>query len=272
MNIVTSADSNFFHCLEGLAETVRKHYGKQVICYDVGLTEEQRNSVDAHVIPIEIDVDFQSYATYKKNSTDISQIIKATHKPFCVNHYFNHFDEPMILVDADCTFTERLEETGFDLGVTLRRKNRIDLTNPWIGILNTGVIFFNKHVKELIDVWEHGCIDDNTSDQKALSEILSETIDWKHYDKIYDWNGIKVKVFNAAVYNDVRLKDGKIFHFKGKRHDPEIYQQLLQAQRDGGNLYELFNKLTGRKKKTFLERLFSQKTKKSLSSLLKHSE
>lgn len=259
MNIVTSADSNFFHCLQGLAETVRKYYGKQVICYDVGLTEEQRNSVDAHVIPIDIDVDFKGYATFMKHSTIETQAIKTTHKPFCIKHYFENFDEPMILVDADCIFTERVEEKGFDLGVTLRRKNRIDLTNPWIGILNAGVIFFNTHVKEFLDAWSQACTKDNTTDQKELSEILSETIDWKHYDKIYDWHGIKVKVFNAAVYNDVRLKDGKIFHFKGKRHDPEIYSQLLEAQREGKNLYELFNKLTGRKKKTLLDRILSKK-------------
>ena len=120
MNIVTSSDSNFFHCLQGLAETVRKHYGKQVICYDVGLTDEQKKTVDAQVIPIEIDVDFKGYATFMKHSTIQTQAIKTTHKPFCVSHYFENFNEPMMLVDADCTFTERVEETDFDLGVTLR--------------------------------------------------------------------------------------------------------------------------------------------------------
>ena len=261
MNIVTSSDSNFFHCLQGLAETVRKHYGKQVICYDVGLTDEQKETVDAQVIPIEIDVDFKGYATFMKHSTIQIQAIKTTHKPFCVSHYFENFNEPMMLVDADCTFTERVEETGFDLGVTLRRKNRIDLTNPWIGILNAGVIFFNTYSKEFLEIWAQKCTNDNTTDQKELSEILSESIDWKHYDKVYDWHGIKVKVFNAAIYNDVRLKDGKIFHFKGKRHEPDIYQQLLQAQREGGNLYELFNKLTGRKKRTLIDRIFGKKHK-----------
>jgi len=258
MNIVTSADSNFFHCLEGLAASVRKHYGKQVIVYDVGLTQEQKQSIDAQVIPIEIDVDFQNYATFEKYQAVTSQIIKATHKPFCVNHYFKHFDEPMILVDADCTFTECIEEMGFDLGVTLRRKNRIDLTNPWIGILNTGVIFFNTHVQGLIDSWENACTDSNTSDQKALSEILSETIDWKHYNKVYDWHGINVKVFDASIYNDVRLKNGKIFHYKGKRHDKGIYEQLVQAQMKGKDVYQLFNKLTGREKKSLLTRLFGR--------------
>jgi hypothetical protein len=258
MNIVTSADSNFFHCLEGLAASVRKHYGKQVIVYDVGLTDEQRQSVDAKVIPIEIDVDFKGYATFMKHCTIETKAIKTTHKPFCVTHYFQNYSEPMLLVDADCSFTQRVEETGFDIGVTLRRKNRIDITNPWIGILNAGVIFFNTYIEEFISTWAKCCQKDNTTDQKELSEILSETIDWKHYNRIYDWHGIKVKVFDASIYNDVRLKNGKIFHYKGNRHDKGIYEKLIQAQMEGKNVYELFNQLTGRKKTTLFTRLFGK--------------
>ncbi len=257
MNIVTSADSNFFHCLQGLAASVRKHYHKQVICYDVGLTEQQRKAIDAQIIPIEINVDFRGYASFNKDS-DVNFAIKTTHKPFCVNDYFQKFSEPMILVDADCFFTERVEETGFDLGVTLRRKKRIDLSNPWVGILNAGVIFFNSCVKEFLNEWAQRCTKDNTTDQKELSEMLSETIDWKHYNRIYDWRGIKVKVFNDEIYNDVRLKRGKIFHFKGHRHDPEIYQKLMIAQQKGENLYDLFNELMGKKKKTFFQKLFNK--------------
>ena len=256
MNIVTSADSNFFHCLEGLAASVRKHYGKQVIVYDVGLTDEQIQSVDAKVIPIKIDVDFKGYATFMKHSTIETKAIKTTHKPFCVTHYFQNYSEPMILVDADCSFTAKVEETGFDLGVTLRRKNRIDTTNPWIGILNAGVIFFNTYTEEFIPTWAKCCQKDNTTDQKELSEILGETIDWKHYNKIYEWHGTKVKVFDASIYNDVRLKNGKIFHYKGKRHDKGIYEKLIQAQMEGKNVYKLFNQLTGREKKSLFGRLF----------------
>jgi len=254
MNIVTTADNEFFHCLEGLAESVIKYYGKQVIVYDVGLTEEHRRSINAIVIPIEINVDFRNHATFVKHSAQATAI-KTTHKPFCVTHYFQNFSEPMILVDADCLFTQRVEETGFDIGVTLRRKNRIDLTNPWTGILNAGVIFFNTYAEELIGTWQKRCQAENTTDQKELSEILSETIDWKHYNRIYDWHGIKVKVFNADKYNDVRLREGKIFHFKGKRHEKSIYEKLIKAQKDGKNIYDLFNQLTGRKKENALNRL-----------------
>lgn len=259
MNIVTTADTNFFHCLQQLAESVKTFYNKQLIVYDIGLTEKEKKSVDAFIIPITVDVDFLSFATFcKGSSNEIVKVIKTTHKPFCVKHYFEHHSEPMILVDADCTFNERVEETGFDVGITLRRRKRVDLTNPWTGIINAGVIFFNTYARELINTWAQACLKENTTDQKELTEILSETIDWKHYNKVYDWHGIKVKMFNAEEYNDVRLKKGKIYHFNGKKHNKEIYEQLLEAQSQGRNMYDVFNKLTGRKRKPPLYKLINR--------------
>lgn len=256
MNVVTSADNNFFQCLQVLAASVRRYYDKQIIVYDIGLTEDQKRAIDAYVIPMQVDVDFAGYATYWKDSAQKTvRVIKTTHKPFCIRHYFEHYSEPMILVDADCSFNDRVEESGFDVGVTLRRKNRIDITNPWTGIINAGVIFFNTYAVELIDAWAAGCQKENTTDQKELAEILSETIDWKHYNKVYDWHGLKVKVFNAEEYNDVRLKSGKIFHWKGRRHEEDIFEKLLQAQEEGKDVYKLFEQLTGRKKKNALNRL-----------------
>jgi len=257
VNVVTSSDSGFFHCLEGLADSVRRHYGKKLIVYDLGLTNQQKESLDAEVISIEVDVDFRNYASFWKESRQKTvQAIKTTHKPFCVKHYFEHYRKPMILVDADCLFTQRVEETGFDVGVTLRRKNRIDRKNPWTGIINAGVIFFNTCVPELLDAWAGRCRKDNTTDQKELAEILSETIDWKHYDRLYDWHGIKVKVFNAAQYNDVLLKAGKIYHFKGKRHEKDIYEKLVRAQKEGDDIYQLFKELTGKDKPSALKKLY----------------
>ncbi|GAI25184.1 unnamed protein product, partial [marine sediment metagenome] len=41
----------------------------------------------------------------------------------------------------------------------------------------------------------------------------------------------------------------------GKRHHKEIYNQLLDAQKQGKNMYDVFNELAGRKKKNVLNRL-----------------
>ena len=160
MNVVTSSDSSFFHCLQGLAESVRRYYDKQLIVYDVGLTDEEKKSIDAEVVPIDVDANFKSYASFWKESRQKTvSAFRTTHKPLCIKDYFQKSSEPMIFLDADCSFNERVEETGFDVGVTLRRKNRIDLNNPWTGIINAGVIFFNtlwinfKCILNLFTVW-----------------------------------------------------------------------------------------------------------------------
>ena len=92
MNIVTTGDSKFFHCLEGLAKSVRRFYDKQIIVYDVGLTNNEKDSLDAQVLNADIGVDFYNYTKHKE-----VEFIQATHKPFCVKHYFENFSEPMIL-------------------------------------------------------------------------------------------------------------------------------------------------------------------------------
>ena len=197
MNIVTTADKNYFHCLQLLRQSVVSFYDKPLIVYDVGLTDEQKKIFDAVIIPMDIQLDFQSHASAVKGT-----FIKATHKPFCVKHYFENHDEPMMLVDADCMFMEKVEESGFDVGVTLRSPERRDLSNAFSGVLNTGVIFFNVYAEKLIDRWMEACEEPNTTDQKALTDILSETIDWRHYNRIYDWYGTRVKVFSTDDYND----------------------------------------------------------------------
>lgn len=259
MNIVTTGDSKFFHCLQRLAKSVRKSYDKQLIIYDVGLTDEEKSSLDAHIILINVDVDFYNYTTFKK-----VRFIQATHKPFCVKHYFENHSEPMILIDADCLFIRRVEEYGFDVGVTLKPRKSIDTSNHYTGVLNTGVIFFNTNATELIDKWIEDCKKSHTTDQKALTDILSETIDWKHYNKIYDWHGLKIKVFKTEEYNDYHLKNGKIFHFKGERHEENIYRKLIDAMEQDADSYRLFKQLTKKPKKSWVRWLAKRFHRKPL--------
>ena len=252
MNIVTSADARFFHCVQGLARSVRTFYDKKLIVYDLGLTDEQRDTLNADLVKIDVEVDFYNYTTVKR-----TPFIRATHKPFCVKHYFSTCSEPMIFVDADCLFMERVEESGFDVGVTLKPRKRLDLTNSYNGILNTGVIFFNNSASELVDRWIQECKKPNTTDQKALTDILSETIAWGQYDRVYEWAGLRVKVFRVEEYNDYYLRTGKIFHFKGKRHEEATYAKLVNAMGKDVDLYRLFKDLT-RTRYSPIKRLLSR--------------
>ena len=88
------------------------------------------------------------------------------------------------------------------------------------------------------------------NDNHSAGCIVSDSLTFltqKHYNKTYDWHGLTVKVFNAEEYNDVLLKKGKIYHWKGKRHEKGIYEKLIVAQREGKDVYQMFNQLTGRK-------------------------
>ncbi|RKY08574.1 MAG: hypothetical protein DRP56_03900 [Planctomycetota bacterium] len=238
MNVVTSADKGFYHCLKELVQSVNKHYGKPPIVYDLGLTEEQKESLNATIIPIKIQTDFQGYASYTGGDG-----IKATHKPFCVKHYFENHDEKMIFLDADCLFTQRVELDGFDVAITLKTDvKRLDLNEPYAGILNSGVIFFNNPATELVDAWLKLCAeDDNTTDQKSLVDILSEVIDWKHENKIYDWHGLKIKVL-GTYYNDHHFRKGCIYHFKTNKHSGDLYPKLIEAYHQGKNLRKVLRK------------------------------
>ena len=123
MNIVSAANSRFAHCLIELAKNVRKHYGKPLIVYDLGLTEGNKKELDAEIISITLDEEIDCLGTVFLSKGEYPSN-RATHKPFCVKHYFENHNEPMILVDADCLFNERVELEGFDIAVTRRTKKK----------------------------------------------------------------------------------------------------------------------------------------------------
>ncbi len=258
MNIVTASDSGFFHCLKKLADSVRKYYDKPIIVYDLGLTEEQKKQLDAIIIPIEISEKVNHKGRSLLSNTGIPST-RATHKPFCVKHYFENYSEPMILADADTLFRTKVEETGFDVGVTCHklRKNNIDFYN---GVINSGVIFFNNPAEKLINRWAQECEKELTTDQKALSDVLSETINWSIFNKVQDWHGLKIKIFDCRIYNDYHLtKKGKILHFINARHHKEIYEKLIEGYKQGKDMRKMFRWIKRGKKSRF-ERLVEKIT------------
>ncbi len=146
-------------------------------------------------------------------------------------------------MDADCLFCQRVELDGFDIAVTVKPKRKLDTRNFFNGIINTGVIFFSRYPKFLLEQWSEKCSSGSHTDQSALAEILSETINWKNQSKIQDWHGFSVRLLPVEIYNDYHLKTGKIFHFKGLRHSKEIYPQLLQAMQEGKNVWREYERL-----------------------------
>lgn len=232
--------------MTGLARSVRKFYDQQLIVYDIGLTEEQKSEIDAEIRHVDVNVDFSNFT--KHQNTDF---INATHKAFCIKHYFENVSDRLIYIDADAVFREKIDLDGFDVGVTVKPSDKLDTENYYNGIINTGVIFFNTYPKKLIDRWIEECATGDHTDQSALAKILSETIDWKETGKVYDWHGISVKTLPVETYNDYYLRSGKVFHFKGRRHDPEIYHQLIKSMENGEDVYVRFQELTKRRASLF---------------------
>lgn len=225
MNVVTCADSKFFSCLVPLARSVQRAYGRDLIVYDLGLTKEQRRELQAVYIAIDVDPEYAELNSRRN--------VKTTHKPHCVEHYLKTYDEPMMLVDADCFFTERVEETGFDFGVTFRHYAEQSERFYVNGMINAGVMFFNggKRLLPLIEKWIEGCEPKEATDQSAMSEILSEVVDWTERDRMYDWYGLSVKIFDGEIYNDVLCRSGKIFHFKSVGRKEERYDRFERFHR-----------------------------------------
>jgi hypothetical protein len=254
MNVVTAGDSGFFHCLKELADSVRRFYSKPVIVYDLGLTDEQKKQIDAVITPIRIPEKVNHKGRSLLAPSGIPST-RATHKPFCVRRYFEDYSEPMIFVDADCLFTTEVEEMGFDVGVTRykSKKKHIDYYN---GVINSGVIFFNSPAEKLVDAWAIECEKESTTDQKALSDVLSQTINWNIFNKVQNWNGLKVKIFNARIYNDFHLtKKGKILHFINTKHDKYFYEKLIDGRNQGKDIRKIF-RWRKRGKKSYLDRIF----------------
>lgn len=178
MNIVTTADSKFAHCLKELAKSVRKYYGKPLIIYDLGLTEDDKKQIDAEIIPFRVD-DEVNYRGSAYLSPDGHESTRATHKPFCVRHYYENYNEPMILVDADCLFTERVELTGFDFGITYAPPRKNKKVVYYNGRFNSGVMFFNTPMFGLIDKWEK----DNLKHNYATTFVDHNNAD-KNYEDL----------------------------------------------------------------------------------------
>lgn len=256
MNIITACDAVFFHCLSELAKSVRKFYDKPIIVYDLGLTEEQKKRLDAVIIPIQIDPEV-NYTGKVYLAPNGNPSTRATHKPFCVQHYFANYSEPMIMVDADCLFNEKIEEKGFDVAVTYTPPRKGEQIYYYNGIINSGVIFFNTPATELVNRWAQNCYQENTTDQKALSDVLEETINFQEYRKVQQWGGLKIRIFDTKIYNDFHLtRKGKILHFINTRHREDIYEKLINERQKGRDIRKTFREIK-RGKRSFIDRILS---------------
>lgn len=209
--VLTCADAGFFHFLPSLEKNVFIRQGEYPVIYDIGMTPDQVSQLKSEVIKVEPPVG------YSGNSANGS--IRATHKPRCVKHFLEHFDQDILYIDADVIFTETVDHnefSGTDVAVTPRHpKEMLSKTPYWNGTLNSGVIFFRNapEVISFLNIWETECSVDEKNDQLALSDVLKDADIEGGLGKGRA-QGVDVLKLPAVTYNDISCSIGKLWHFK----------------------------------------------------------
>jgi len=225
--IVTSADEGYAHFVRNLAQNCLQMFGQKLIVYDLGICEDTKKTIDAHFI------EFKTSEEYKNINSKNS--IRATHKPRCILDYFYRSQQKFLFIDADCLFTERPVFPEADICLTFRiyseqtandfRKN---------GIINSGVILIDPLSKNKADLesllksWISRCEDDQDStDQKALSDILLSLKDIISPGKRYRFENAEILILESEFFNDVKRRTGSILHFKAASRRAEKMQEYL---------------------------------------------
>jgi hypothetical protein len=151
-------------------------------------------------------------------------------KPQLIRRALKDLHQFIAYMDADAFAIRRFDEvnTGdYDVGVTMRRPEERGST-CWplhYGFINAGVMFFNHTPATFmfIDLWEKEMAHQSTSsDQKGLNSLVLQATDLTQYDKVFNWNGIRIKVFKCDDYNfyywpQEPLPKTKILHAKTDR-------------------------------------------------------
>ncbi len=226
LSVVTSGDKNYFKFLWRFERNIFKQFGEYPVIYDLGLLKSQRKKLKSKIVKIDVEDSFSGYTT--------DGFIKAVHKPLCVAHFLSTNNQAALFLDADMLFKRKIdkEDLSFiqhDLAFTPRHETERYAELYKNGHINSGILYFNnnKRVKDFVNLWIEEAKKPNTSDQLALSNLL--TYDGKDLYDLVDQSvsikGAETKFLNPAKYNDVSLTDGLILHYKNAARKPKSYQR-----------------------------------------------
>lgn len=226
-DIVTSADEGYAHFIKNLAANCLQIFNKKLIVYDIGLSEETKRTIEADFIKFKTTEEYRSINS--KNS------IRATHKPRCILDYFHKAQKKFLFLDADCLFVRQPHFPDADVCLTFRiysEQTKSDFVKN--GIINSGVIFIDStsaHKSDtelLLKEWISRCeTDQDSTDQKTLSDILLSLKEKKYPDAICYYNESSIKLLRSEIFNDVKRKTGDILHFKAASRRKEKMQEYL---------------------------------------------
>ena len=225
--IVTSADEGYANFVRNLAENCLRTFGKRLTVYDLGIDEDTKKTIDADFI------EFKTSEEYKDINSKNS--IRATHKPRCILDYFYRSQQKFLFIDADCLFSERPVFPEADICLTFRiysEQTASDFRKN--GIINNGVILIDPRSKNkaslecMLKNWISRCEDDQDStDQKALSDILLNLNDTISPGKRCRFENAEILILESEFFNDVKRRTGNILHFKAASRRAEKMQEYL---------------------------------------------
>jgi hypothetical protein len=221
--VMTCADADYFHFLPYLEANVQRKFGRLPLIYDLGLTASQRASLKSELVSIEVT---DAY----KASEPTRGFIMATHKPACIADCLDRSGEGCLYVDADVLFVEPLRAP--DIAVTPRHPKERTGLHLENGDINTGVLYFSTSpaARALLVTWTQACGTGTRTDQKALSDLLAG---FALLDRLgpETRDGLRLMKLDPRTFNDVRLKTGRILHFKRAGRDPRVTAKLDRYRR-----------------------------------------
>ncbi len=221
-SIMTCGDSRYFYFLKNFEKNIYERYGFFPFIYDLGLTTEQKKELKSPLRKITVPSIFN-----QKNSNNH---IKAVHKPLCIRDCLSYSSKDVLYLDADTISISPFHPEDFkgcDVAITPRHPKERKPSYYINGLLNSGVLFFrnNDSVLNFITLWDHFCQESDTTDQKALSDILALHIDILGEKGAYKWNNLNILLLDPEIYNDVSCRIGKVFHFKNAGRTEKAYQR-----------------------------------------------
>ena len=221
--VLTCADAGYFQFLPFFEANVARKFGQLPLIYDLGLTDEQRAALRSEIVSVPVPTSYKDHEPARG-------FILATHKPACIASALDRSPGGVLYADADVLFAAPVgarDIGGADVAVTprfARERTEAYLDN---GAINAGVLYFANlpAARRLLAAWADACTEGDRTDQKALSDLLAG------FDLLGDLgaltlDGLTVRKLDPRVFNDTRLKTGRVLHFKNAGRDARVTAKL----------------------------------------------
>jgi hypothetical protein len=174
--VITAATRDYYPLVRNLVRSLRRvSPSLPLYVYDLDGELDQGDERFDVVSAVE----FRAYcgrrpSPYHSGPVDVPQ---AGHKPFCIRHAVEIFQQPVLWLDADMLVLKDLQRPPFvsdqtpDMMFTVRAPNRVNVADEMNGAVNAGVVFADGLAIDFMDIW---CKETprGRSDQAALNALL----------------------------------------------------------------------------------------------------